>query len=45
MELWKKPHELLSMFNENPLNPLNPYLFSRFFSMWEEAEEEGCELI
>jgi hypothetical protein len=43
MELWRKPHELLSMFNENPLNP---YLISGFFSMWEEAEEEdGYELI
>jgi len=30
------------MFNENPLNS---YLISGFFSMWEEAEEEGCELI
>jgi hypothetical protein len=33
------------MFNENPLNP---YLISGFFSMWEEAEEEeeeGCEQI
>jgi len=31
------------MFNENPLNP---YLISGFFSMWEEAEEEdGYELI
>jgi hypothetical protein len=30
------------MFNENPLNS---YLISGFFSMWEEAEEGGCELI
>jgi hypothetical protein len=31
------------MFNENPLNS---YLISGLFSMWEEAkEEEGCELI
>jgi hypothetical protein len=43
MELWKKPHDPLSIFNENPLNS---YLISGLFSMWEEAkEEEGCELI
>jgi hypothetical protein len=37
MELWKKPHELLSMFNENPLNP---YLISGFFPCGKKQKKK-----